>query len=211
MRGLLFAGIFVASIMFAAGCGGGKGGTASEQAKEEPKPSGPKPPPEVTLAEGGVPEIDRAAGDTKKAVVLVEFWSMASEPSPNLMLAASGRGGGDGESQATVKKDKVAWHGVRKAEFMAWKYEGYFLRVIMVNVDGAAKKDEVFKFLKERDAKHLTNILWTGDQAAAAEKYGFTGKAPHQVVFGRNGKRVWATGEPLTTTFDDVIFHQLDK
>ena len=83
--------------------------------------------------------------------------------------------------------------------------------MILVNVDGPAKKDEVLKFLKDRDARHVTNIAWKGDAAAAAERYGFTGKAPHQALFGRNGKRVWATGEPLPGTFDDLLFQELDK
>ncbi len=100
---------------------------------------------------------------------------------------------------------------MRKGEFLGLKYRDYFLRVILVNVDGPAKKDEVLKFLKDCNALHVTNIAWTGDPDAAAERYGFTGKAPHQAVFGRNGNRVWATGEPLTDTLDNLLFVELDK
>jgi hypothetical protein len=100
---------------------------------------------------------------------------------------------------------------VRKAEYLAMKYEGYLLRVILVNVDGPEKKDEVLKFLKDRNALHVTNFAWKGDPAAAADRYGFTGKAPHQAVFGRNGSRVWATGEPLPGTLDVLLFRELDK
>jgi hypothetical protein len=165
----------------------------------------------VTLTDGGVAEIDVASQQTKDAVVLVEFWTMASEPSADLALSSNYRAGDKQSKAPTIAKDKVAWHGVRKAEYVGLRYESYFMRVILVNVDGPAKKEEVLKFLKDRDAKHVTNIAWNGDVAAAAERYGFTGKAPHQALFGRNGKRVWATGEPLAGTFDDLLFQELDK
>jgi hypothetical protein len=85
------------------------------------------------------------------------------------------------------------------------------LRVILVNVDGPEKKDEVLKYLKENDVRHVTSLAWKGDPKAAAEKYGFSGKVPHQALFGRNGKRVWTTGEPLESSFDSLIFITLDK
>jgi hypothetical protein len=210
MRGLLFAGVFAAPLVFVAGCGG----RGSAPAGGEPGGGAGRawPPAEVTLTDGGVAEIERAAKDTKNAVVLVEFWSLASEPSPDLALAANSRGGGGNPDRPETRgKDKVAWHGVRKAEYLGMRYDGYFLRVILVNVDGPGKRDEVLKFLKGHDARHVTNFAWTGDPGAAAERYGFTGKAPHQAVFGRDGRRVWATGEPLPGPFDDLIFQQLDK
>lgn len=206
MRGLLFAGVFTAPLAFAAGCGGGSGsGGGQPPGEHHPAPT------EVTLTDGGVAEIDRAAKETKDAVVLVEFWTMATEPSPDLALAANSRGGSNQVKGDTLGKDRVAWHGVRKAEYMGHKYEGYFLRVVLVNVDGPEKKDDVLKFLKERDARYVTNFVWKGNPAEAAARYGFTGKAPHQAVFGRNGNRVWMTGEPLKGTLDDLIFTELDK
>jgi hypothetical protein len=205
MRGLLFAGVFVVPLVFAVGCGRGTATT--------PKPAGlaAPPPTEVTLTEGGVAEIDRATKDTEKAVVLVEFWTLASEPSPDLGLASHTRAGAYQEKGKSLGKDDVAWHGVRKGEYLAAKYREFFLRVVLVNVDGPEKRDEVLKFLKTHDARHATNFAWKGDPAPAAERYGFTGKVPHQVLFGRNGQRVWTTGEPLATTLDDLIFQQLDK
>ena len=134
---------------------------------------------------------------------------MATEPSPDLALVADTRSG-DNQGR-TVAKDKVAWHGARKADYMGEKYDGHFLRVILVNVDGPGKKDEVLKYLKDNDVRHVTNFSWKDSPAAAADRYGFTGKAPHQALFGRNGQRVWATGEPLTSSFDNLIFMQLDK
>jgi hypothetical protein len=206
MRGVLFAGVFAVPLVFAAGC------TRSGSTGGESKDGGGLKPPEVSLTDGGVAEIDRAAKDTKDAVVLVEFWTMATEPPPDLLLSAYSRAGDLQKKGPTPGKDKVAWHGVRKAQFMGLKYEGHFLRVILVNVDGPGKKDEVFKFLKDHDARHVTNFAWTGDPAAATAKYGFTGKAPHQALFGRNGSRVWVTGEPLPVgTLDDLIFQELDK
>lgn len=200
MRGLLFAGVFVASLAFAAGCG--------RPAEPPAAPAGFTPPAEVTLTDGGVDDIDRAAKDTKDAVVLVEFWTMASEPPADFALATNSRGGDGQAKAAAVGKNKVAWHGVRKGEYLGGKYGGYFLRVILVNVDGPEKKDEVLKFLKDRDARHVTNIAWKG---GPADRYGFTGKAPHQAVFGRKGDRVWMTGEPLEGTLDGLIFKELDK
>ena len=94
---------------------------------------------------------------------------------------------------------------------MAQKYEGYFLRVIAVNVDGPGKKDEVLKHLKSHDARHVTNFILTGDPSKVTERYGFNGKVPYQMVFGRNGNKVWATGDPLPGTLDDLLFHELDK
>src|SRR4029078_3589488 len=128
------------------------------------------------LTDGGVPEIDRAAKDTKDAVVLVEFWTMATEPSADLALVPNPRGGDMQVRGKTLGKDEVAWHGVRKGEYMGMRYRDFFYRVILVNVDGPGKKDEVLKFLKDHNALHVTNIMWTGDPGAAAEKYAFTGK-----------------------------------
>ncbi|MBP3954827.1 hypothetical protein J8F10_05965 [Gemmata sp. G18] len=202
MRGLLFTVVFATSLVFAAGCG--------RSAPMAPTaPAGPTPPTEATLTDGGVADIDRAAKDTKDAVFLVEFWTMASEPPPDFALAANSRAGDNQARAAPVGKDKVAWHGVRKAEYLGAKYGGHFLRVILVNVDGPEKRGEVLKFLKDRDARHVTNLAWK--DGPTADRYGFTGKAPHQAVFGRNGNRVWATGEPLAGTFDGLLFQELDK
>jgi hypothetical protein len=203
--------------VFVAGCGGKSapagGASGGEKAGGDPAAGkGRKVPTEVTLTDGGVADIDRAAKETEKAVVLVEFWTMATEPSANLGLESNTRGG-DGQARGqTLGKDKVAWHGVRKAEFLGMKYESYLLRVILVNVDGPEKKDEALKFLKDHEALHVTNFAWKDAPGAAAEQYGFTGKVPHQAVFGRDGKRVWATGEPPPPyTFDSLIFRALDK
>ncbi|HVL14991.1 MAG TPA: hypothetical protein VM529_20640 [Gemmata sp.] len=204
---LLSASVIVAVLVFGTGCGrpaaSNNGGAAGSP--------GFKPASEVTLTEGGVADIDRAAKDTKDAAVLVEFWSLATEPSPDLALSASNRGGNQQARGPTLGSDKVAWHGVRKGEYMGMKYGDYFYRVILVNVDGPEKRDEVLKFLKQHDARHTTNIAWKDDPAAAAERYGFAGKVPHQALFGRDGKRVWATGEPLDMPLDDRIFRELDK
>jgi hypothetical protein len=207
MRGLSFAGV-LAALLFVAGCGG----PTPPAVGGGPTAGGPKLPTEVTLTDGGVADIDRAAKDTENAVVLVEFWTVASEPSPELALVANSRTG-DGQARgATLGKDKVAWHGVRKAECLGMMYGGHFLRMILVNVDGPGKKDEVLKHLKDHDARHVTHFAWKDDPAAAAERYGFTGKAPHQALFGRNGRRVWASGKPLPAgTLDAVILLELDK
>lgn len=219
MRMLLFGSLVAASLVFVAGCGkkaapaDGASGAKEKAGGDAAAPKGRQVPTEVTLTEGGVADIDRATKDTKDAVVLVEFWTMASEPSADLKLESNTRGG-DGQTRGqTLGKDKVAWHGVRKAEFLGMRYGDHLLRVILVNVDGPEKKDEVLKFLKEHEALHVTNFVWKDAPGAAAERYGFTGKAPHQAVFGRNGKRVWATGEPIPGpgSFDSLIFVELDK
>jgi len=204
MRALLFAGVFAVPLVFAAGCGG---------VAPAPTAGGGSPaaPTEVTLTDGGIADIDKAATATPKTVVLVEFWTLATEPSSDLALNAETRGGIQQARGATPGKDKVAWHGARKAEYLGLMYKDHGLRVIAVNVDGPAKKDEVLKHLKTHDTFHVTNFAWKGDPATAADRYGFTGKAPHQVVFGRNGSRVWKTGDPLTTTFDNLLFQELDK
>lgn len=204
---LSWIAVAVMPFALAAGCGkvAGPAGTAPT------KTSAPKTPTEVTLTEGTVADIDQAVKDADKSVVLVEFWSLGTEPSPDLQLAANTRGGDQQARGATLGKDKVAWHGMRKAEYMAHKYEGYFLRVISVNIDGPAKKDDVLKHLKTHDAKYVTNILLKDAPMAAAANYGFKGTAPHQVVYDRKGNKVWTTGDPLTGTLDDFLFHELDK
>lgn len=202
MRGLLLVGVVAAPLVLGTGCGG-------RSAPGGPPPGGGQPPPEVTLTDGGVADVDRAAQETKNAVVLVEFWTMASEPSADLALASFARGGQGQVQGKTLGKDEVAWHGVRKAEHLGMRYGDMVLRVILVNVDGPGKRDEVFAFLKKHDARHTTNFAWKGDPAD--NRYGFTGKAPHQALFGRDGKRVWATGEPLPGTFDDLFFKEIDK
>lgn len=207
MRLLFFACVFAMPLLFASGCG--KGTTSAGVTPSNT--SSPRSTTEVTLSEGTVADLDRAVKDAEKAVVLVEFWTLASEPSPELSLAANTRGGDQQVRGATLGKDKVAWHGIRKAQHLAHKYEGYFLRVIAVNVDGPGKKDEVLKHLKSHDARHVTNFIWKDDASKVAEQYGFKGKVPHQVVYGRNGNKVWATGDPLPGTLDDLLFQELDK
>lgn len=204
MRGLLFATVFAVPLGFVVGCGGATPPPPAANAN-------PTEPTEVTLTEGGVADIDKAAKATKKAVVLVEFWSLATEPSPDLALAANTRGGIQQARGDSLSKDKVAWHGIRKAEFLGLKYEGFQLRVVSVNVDGPGKRDEVLKHLKTHEAMHVTNLALKDEPAVVAERYGFKGKAPHQVVYGRNGSRVWMTGEPLTMPLDDLLFQELDK
>jgi hypothetical protein len=194
-------------LVISAGCGKVAGPSSAAPTKS----SSPKVPVEVTLTEGTVADLDRAVKEVDKAVVLVEFWSLATEPSPDLSLAANTRGGDQQARGASLGKDKVAWHGMRKAEYLAHKYEGYFLRVISVNVDGPGKKDEVLKYLKTHDAKYVTNNLWKDTPTAASAQYGFKGTVPHQVVFARNGNKVWTTGDPLPGTLDDFLFHELDK
>src|SRR5262245_2141325 len=106
MRVLFFAGVLVVPLSIAAGCGGRQtpstGGAADGAV--------PRQTSEVTLTDGGVAEIDRAAKDTKNAVVLVEFWSMATEPSPNLSLVGNTRGEDNQVLGEALGKDKVAWH-----------------------------------------------------------------------------------------------------
>lgn len=211
MRTSLFSVVFALPLVVAAGCGSGK--TAAPPGVPAAGEVRAFPPAEATLVEGGVAEIDRAVQEAKNAVVLVEFWTLATEPSPDLALAANTRGGIQQVRGQTFGNDKVAWRGMRKAEYLAHKYEGYFLKVVSVNVDAADRKDDALKHLKLHDAKYVVNFSWKDNPNAAAERYKFLGKAPHQVVFGRNGKIVWATGEPLppNQTLDDLIFHELDK
>lgn len=174
----------------------------------------PAPPdPEVRLVEGTVEEIEKAVQSHKDCVVILEFWSSKSEPSSELRMAADARTGIQQSKAPTLPNDKVAWHGIRKAQFMAHKYEGYFLRVVAVNVDGLDKKDATLEYLKKQDAKHLTSFVLK-DPAAAKEKFGFTGTTPHQVVFNKKGEKVWMTGEKMPSNFktmDDLIFITMDK
>lgn len=211
MRYVLFVCVFALPLLIASGCG--------KATPPAVKPSAPVNPPrstdEVTLTEGTLEDVDRAAKDTVKAVVVVEFWTLATEPKTDLALAADSRAGGGGgvqeKREPTLSKDKVAWHGIRKAQYMAHKYDGYFLRVISVNVDSPDKKEEVMKHLKNLNARHVTNFTLKGDPSKFTERYGYSGKVPHQIVFGRNGSKVWATGDPLPYTFDDILFTELSK
>ena len=103
MRVLLFVSLFAASLVFAAGCGGKSapagGASGGEKAGGDPAAGkGRKVPTEVTLSDGGVADIDRAAKETDNSVVLVEFWTMANEPSADLALVSNTRGG-DGQSR----------------------------------------------------------------------------------------------------------------
>jgi hypothetical protein len=208
MRVSPFVCLIAMPLLIATGCSSGKAPTSSLPTK---KGNAPRETTEVILTEGTLTDLDQAVKDTDQAVVLVEFWTLATEPSSELSLANNSRAGIQQARGPSLGKDKVAWHGIRKAQFMAQKYEGYFLRVIAVNMDGVAKKDEVLKHLKSHDARHVTNLIWKDDAPKAAERYGFNGKVPHQIVFGRKGDKVWATGDPLATTLDDLLFTELDK
>lgn len=207
MRMMFFACVCATPALIACGCGSG----ITPPSKLSTKVSSPRSTAEVTLTEGTVANLDTAVKEIEKEVILIEFWSLVTEPSPDLALANNSRGGDQQARGATLGKDKVAWYGMRKAQYLAQKYEGYFLRVIAVNVDGLGKKDEVLKYLKGHDARHVTNFILKDNPSHFAERYGFNGKVPHQIVFGRNGNKVWATGDPLSGTLDDLLFHELDK
>lgn len=204
----LMISISIASLTtIAVGCNG-----STTNATKPPAVNNPKPEKVVALKEGNVKEISEAAAEIKDAVVLIEFWSTSTEPANNLALVSNSRGGGiEDNQQNKFAKDKVAWHGIRKAQYMAQKYEGYFLKVVSVNIDGEDKKEDVLKHLNTYEARHVTSILLNGDVEAVKAKYGYNGKAPYQVVLSRKGEKVWSTGENLVTNLDSLIFAELDK
>ena len=201
------------------GCNKDKGGGAADGGAGAPPGVNqvgkrPRIPMEVALTDATYDTLDqRVEAEKKWSVAQVEFWTLATEPPPGLPFSQRPSGDGKGPESRPDPKVKVAWHGMPRADFMMARYGTTGLTIISVNVDPPEKRAAVLKYLEDSKAAMVSNYFWNDPspdaKAKLAEKYKFTGKAPHQVVFDTRGKRVWATGDPFpygARTFDELIF-----
>lgn len=235
MRAVVTAGGLFLATALAVGCGGGgdkKGGGDGVQGAPTTGPGvnqvGKRPPTpqSVELTDAKLADLDKRVADDKGQVVHVEFWSLATEPPPDLPTTDRPSGPGKGAESKPDAKAKVARHGMPRADGMMGRYGGYGLTIIGVNTDPPEKRAEVLKYLQDKDARFVVHYFWTDAtpeaKAKLAEKYKFAGTPPHQVLIGRDGGRVWATGEPLpdrviqgqqikTGNLDELTFAELDK
>lgn len=198
MRGSMLAAVFAAVLV--AGCG--------QDGAAPAKPGGgsdaPKPrrPDTLTVEAADAAALDKAVAAQSKQVVLVEFWSL-------------------GDAKADERLAEAIDFQLIKG--------GFGLETFLVCVDGPAKKAEAAKLLEASKAvgPHYVLADPAKDRAALGDKFGYAGKTPHQVVFARDGKRAWKTGDPITVKsgkgkdgdkeagdrdkFEAILFHELDQ
>lgn len=167
MRGLLLSGAFLAVVL--AGCG--KGGVVAEGKPDAGGAGGSQPQPREVdnpeLIDATAADLDGFVAKHKGLVVTVDFWSVDDKASKERVVEA------------------VSYYDHHKT---------FGLRTAFVCVDPPAKREAAKAFLAKQEPMFAN--LFVGDMAAGlADKYGFAGKVPHQVVFARDGSRAWKTGE----------------
>ena len=78
------------------------------------------------------------------------------------------------------------------------KYAGGGLACVSVSLDKPGQRGDVLAFLKKRRAT-FENFHWESrdreDTSAFDERYRFRNSIPHMVVFGRDGRRAWASSD----------------
>lgn len=236
MRAAVTAGAIFLAVVVAVGCGG----KAEDKGQGVTPPDGkappgvnqvgkrPRTPLEVALVDATMADLDKRVDDEKIwSVVQVDFWSLASEPPKGVTnFSARPSGPGKGEESKPDPKAKVTSWGMARADYMMGRYGTSGLTMIGVNVDPPEKRAEVLKHLQDVNAGMVVNFFWADQspeaKARLAERYKFTGTVPHQVLFDRQGKRAWSTGEPFpdrvldnqtfkTGSLDEYTFYEVDK
>ncbi|MBX9582126.1 MAG: hypothetical protein K2X87_17615 [Gemmataceae bacterium] len=198
MRATAWAAAWAAVAALAAGCGGGEKTPGPGANRPGGQPTGAPKLPTGELKDGTAADLDAFLKDNKSFVVLYEFWSV----------------GDPGAADRVAKVDKHYLENL-----------GYGLRTAAVCVDDPGKRAEAEKLLKDKDVRAANFFLTDKAAPGLAEKYGFAGQTPHQVVFARSGDRVWKTGDPLPQVtgpggkaeasperkFQVLVFQELDK
>ncbi|HEY1186420.1 MAG TPA: redoxin family protein [Gemmata sp.] len=151
-----------------------------------------EPAKDVTLTEVRVEGLEKAVAAQKK-VVLVDFWATWCGP--------------------CVKKFPH-FVGLHK------KYSEKGLVCVSVSMDPKGKddkydKDQVLKFLKDKGAAFPNFVLlgYRDDEEKITKRFGLDGGIPFQVLFGKDGKRVWNSEEKELTDaeLDKLIEAELAK
>lgn len=156
-------------------------------------PAADEPGKGVAVTEVKYDELDKAVTAAKGKVVLVDFWATWCGP--------------------CVKKFP---HFVETHT----KYKGKGLTCVSVSMDkeGPAKeydKEKVLKFLKEKEAAFPNYILldYKDTDAKITKRFGLDGGIPFQVLFGKDGKKVWDSEEKALKNeeLDKLIEAELAK
>lgn len=161
-------------------------GACANRAADEPAKG-------VAVIEARVEGIEKAVADQKKKVVLIDFWATWCGP--------------------CVKKFP---HFVETHK----KYKEKGLVCVSVSMDPKGKddkydKDAVLKFLKDKGAEFPNFVLlgYQADEEKITKTFGLDGGIPFQVLFGKDGKRVWHSEEKELTDaeLDKLIETELAK
>jgi thiol-disulfide isomerase/thioredoxin len=149
-------------------------------------------PAKVAVSETRYESLDKAVADQKGKVVLIDFWATWCGP--------------------CVKKFP---HFVETHK----KYTKKNLVCMSVSMDPRGKeekydKDEVLKFLKEKEATFPNYVLlgYAKDDEKIEKRFGLEGGIPFMVMFDKTGKRVWTSETWADKDYSAEKFNaELDK
>jgi thiol-disulfide isomerase/thioredoxin len=148
------------------------------------------PPPDVTVTDATHATLDAAIKAHKGEVVLVDFWATWCPP---------------------------CVEGFPHVVGLHRRYAARGLACVSVSLDRANAGDDVRAFLRDQGAV-FENFHWKtyrerDERLAFEEHFRFVGSIPHQVLYDRDGKLVWARSDDHLSDrqLDELVRRLLDR